>query len=246
MTSLTHPVIPFPRNRRATRVFGSISNALVQHLTDSGSTYLKEGAERYQKGEVRRARDCFVACLKVDPDCAAAAFNLGLLLQQDDLCPQAIVLYRRAIALDKKNVQAYFNLGFALRTVGRLAEAEQAFQSGLGLAPKRADIWLVLGITRTELGEVEGAARAFSRGTSLDPANASLHAFLGMALKDLGDISGAIDSFQRALQLEPDHTYAKFNLDTLMRLLRSGALKVDSAPVRRPAPHIAGFETVRG
>lgn len=225
-------VIPFPRSRRAQRVFLPASRLIDERLQSRAAYFNQAATEAFQRGEIMPAAELFGTAFRLDPACPAIPFNLGLLMQSEGHYEEAIPWYERSIELFRDNSQAHFNLGFCYRMKQRLADAEKAFRYGLRIEPRRADILLVLGVTCTEQEDHEGAARAFRRGLMVDPGNATLQAYLGTALKELGDLEGAIEELRRALELDPQHAYAKFNLAWATRLLQERQLKTLGAQNR--------------
>ncbi len=222
-------LIPFPRGRRAQRVFVPVARLVAEHLQGRAAYYNEAATDAFLRGEVLLAAEMFGKAFRLDPGCPAIPFNMGLLMQSEGHYDEAIPWYQRSIQLFRDNSQAHFNLGFCYRMKQRQEEAEAAFRYGLRIEPRRADILLVLGVTCTDQGDHEGAARAYRRGLMVDPGNATLQAYLGTALKELGDLEGAIVELRRALELDPQHAYAKFNLAWATRLQQEQSLKTLTA-----------------
>ena len=80
------------------------------------------------------------------PTTPTAHSNLGIVLQAHGRLDEAIVAYRRAIALDPGHANAHSNLGVLLRATGKPVEAEAAYRTAIRLDPDHIDAYTNLGI----------------------------------------------------------------------------------------------------
>jgi spermidine synthase len=97
---------------------------------DLGTAYM--AAQQYDK-----AREQFTAAVRIDPDCAQAHGNLGMVLasQGNENLEEAIVHYRTALSLDPEDATTHNNLGSALMAQGNLNEAGAHFMRALQIRP---------------------------------------------------------------------------------------------------------------
>ena len=78
------------------------------------------------------------AALETDPAYVPALFNLAILRTSRDP-EEAIALYRRAVAADKKDAAAWLNLGLLLRAAGQMKEGDKAVLKAIALDPTLQD-----------------------------------------------------------------------------------------------------------
>lgn len=97
--------------------------------------------------------------LELEPALADAHLNLGRLLHERGLAPEAERHYRLALAARPDDATAAYNLGVALQDLGRLKDAAQAYEAALALDRTLADAHYNLAGLYEELGEPEAAFR---------------------------------------------------------------------------------------
>jgi Flp pilus assembly protein TadD len=157
-----------------------------------------------------------VACLKkaleIEPDLAAAHYNLGLALQAKGDLDGAIAEYRTALRLQPDYADAHGNLGNALKAKGDLDGAIAEYRTALRLQPDYAVAHNNLGAALADKGELDGAITEYRAALRLQPDYAAAHNNLGLALAAKGDLEGAIAEYRTALRLQPDLADAHNNL----------------------------------
>ena len=84
------------------------------------------------------AEQKYRAALKTDPAYEPALFNLAI-LRTARAPKEAIALYKRAVAADKKDAAAWLNLGLLLRAAGRAKEGNADVIRAIKLNPKLKD-----------------------------------------------------------------------------------------------------------
>ncbi|MFD1625608.1 tetratricopeptide repeat protein, partial [Azospirillum griseum] len=103
-------------------------------------------------GEADRAAQGFARALRLDPDLAEAAYNLGNLWLERGDAAAAAGLYRHALARRARYPQAWNNIGTALRALGRTDEAADAFAQAIAQTPDAAEPRVNRAIALAELG----------------------------------------------------------------------------------------------
>src|SRR6202034_1218650 len=73
--------------------------------------------------------------LRLKPDYARAAYNLGYLLWTRGQAEEAEASYRQAVRLKPDYARAHLNLGNTLKDQGRLDEAIAAYRTAIELEP---------------------------------------------------------------------------------------------------------------
>ena len=146
-------------------------------------------------------------------------------------------LFRRAIAVTKKNALAHNNLGNALLDRGQADEAIAQFEQAITIRPAYADAHCNLGNALLEKGRTEEAAGRFRRALELEPRFAEAHYNLGNLLLQGEAWAEAEAQFRQALDIQPDYALARNNLgNALLRLGRvaEGVGQLEKAVALRP------------
>jgi tetratricopeptide (TPR) repeat protein len=89
-------------------------------------------------GNYGLAEDNYRAAIKSDATYEPALFNLAILRTTADP-KEAMTLYRRAVAADKKDAAAWLNLGLLLRDEGKVRAGNAAVLKAIALNPKLQD-----------------------------------------------------------------------------------------------------------
>jgi tetratricopeptide (TPR) repeat protein len=118
---------------------------------------------------------------------------------------EAIVEYRRALAVDPDHAEALGHLGDALLAQGSLDEASVQYGRYLKLRPNDAGAATNWGMTLLRLGRHDEAIEAFRKAADVDPRQTRN---LANALYDKGDIDQALVAARRAVAALPDDPYA--------------------------------------
>ena len=84
------------------------------------------------------AEEHYRAALDADPKYEPALFNLAILRTSRDP-KEAVSLYRRAVAANKKDASAWLNLGLLLRASGDKQEGDRAVAHAIELNPDLTD-----------------------------------------------------------------------------------------------------------
>jgi len=123
---------------------------------------------------------------------------------------QAIELFQKAIALDRKYALAYAGLGEAYWRNYRdtqdtqwVPPAEKSCQIALSLNNQLAPVYVTLGIIRDGTGHHDEAIQAFLKALDLEPINANAYGELGKAYEAVSRFKDAESTFQKATQLRP-------------------------------------------
>jgi len=138
---------------------------------------------------------------------------------------EAVIYYRRYLAVEPENGRYWINLGVCLVAQGAMAAALEAFDRGLRVEPRNCVGWFNKGLALVELDRCAEAIEAFDRVLGLEPTfrDAWFHkgqlllrlpdSFFGLG-KALGKHQ-ARECFRRALEIDPNFDEAKRALQGL-------------------------------
>jgi Tfp pilus assembly protein PilF len=130
---------------------------------------LGAGTDLVQQGNYAAAEQLFQQVIKRDPDNVAAYYDLGVAYQEQDETSNALVSYRRALALDPKYVPAIFNQAVLYsRTQPSLAVF--LYQKTISLQPDAPTAYLNLGLLEAQSGARAEAGRDLSEAVRLQPS----------------------------------------------------------------------------
>lgn len=136
------------------------------------------------------------------PSQSAAHHNLGRALALAGQDSAAIVEFKTAISLDRRNVDAYGGLARSLNVLGRFSEAIDAAHQSARFGAATADLYYTLGYAYERLGRLDASLIEFDEGVRLNPRSPQLRAERGVVLHRLGRFNDALASFAVAAKLD--------------------------------------------
>jgi tetratricopeptide (TPR) repeat protein len=153
------------------------------------------------QGDLEGAVAKLKLAIQLEPKYAAAWFNLGRALQDQQKLPEALAAYHKAIALDPKGAGAWNNLGVVFQDQNRLLEAIAAYLRAIDLDPKFANAHSNLGSALHYQGRLDEAESAYRRAIQVKPDYAEAHCNLGQILQEQGRFAEALASRRRGHEL---------------------------------------------
>jgi tetratricopeptide (TPR) repeat protein len=176
------------------------ATAAVAAVALAANLFATERQLRYwQNSEI-----LFTHTLALTKDNAVAHLNLGVALEQDNLQPEALAEYRKAVEIDPHRVQAHNNLANLLAAMGSRDEALKEYQEALRLNPNAALAHVNLGTLLVDMGRFDDAMREYSEAARLAPEDPRPDYLMGKALLRRGQSSEAVKHFRDALRLAPN------------------------------------------
>lgn len=173
-----------------------------------------------ERGDLARAAELAVMHWQQHPASPAAAFNCGYALQMAGRHAEAIVPYRKTLALAPAWPSLKNNLALAIRLSGGDPDLEHAFIEGaLDDDPNHAQAWTNAVITRVNRFDLDGALRAVTRAVALAPDSALAANNAATALKEAQRWDEAEQYAQSACALDSHDQTHRHNL-SLLRLAR--------------------------
>lgn len=162
----------------------------------------------------------------------------GELLYDDERYQDALLFFRRAVALNPADVHSYDRLGNTLFAMEHYQEALESYERALELDPGNAVYEVDRAKALLALKRDDQALEACARAQQLDPLNAAAFGVQGNIYLELGLDEGALRCYQQALELDPKNPrYHRYRGDALRWLGRYGeALEAyDQALALKPA-----------
>jgi hypothetical protein len=142
--------------------------------------------------------------VKKSPDSHVVRNNLGDVYNEMGQIEEAIVEFRRALALEPHYPEAHYNLGTAYGRKGLLDMAVREFKAALHVRPYFAEAHYNLGLTYDKQNRLDEAIEEYKLTLRFRPDFAEAHFNLGLAYIKKGLKSEAIREFERGLKLRPD------------------------------------------
>lgn len=114
-----------------------------------------------------------------------AMYRIGRYYQGQMRYDDAVGAYRRALAMDSRNVEARNALAVAYSLQGLALDSEREFRAAIAQSPGLSHLHGNLGYLYLQLGRVDEARAALQEAVRLDPANARALTHLASAGGDL-------------------------------------------------------------
>jgi len=128
-----------------------------------------EGNRLMAAGAASRAEACFREVITLEPDCAEAHTNLGLLLEQGGTLAEAERHYRYSLLLNPGSANTHLNLGVLLAGQKQFEEAEAAYLRALAIAPGFSAAWSNLGVLQACRKQEKCAEQSYRKALEFDP-----------------------------------------------------------------------------
>ena len=165
-----------------------------------------------QRGDYAEAVGYMRESLRLFPEQAEVANNLGNALKRAGRPAEAIDSYQRACDIQPRYRDGWRNLGLCLIDAGRLDDAEDAFRRCLALDPKDARAWLSIGVIGQQRGQYDEAVAAYREALMLAPDYAEAHHNLGVCLRLEHRPEEALSHYRAAQEIGLDQAELHHNL----------------------------------
>jgi tetratricopeptide (TPR) repeat protein len=148
------------------------------------------GRIEYTLNRFRAAVDAFQRALQLDPVSVKAENNLGLALEGLNRTDEALIAFRKAVAMQassqRPSEQPLLNLAKLLIDRNHLDEALPLLQQASQISPRDWKTLAQLGRLYSEKGELSAAREALEQAVAIEPQKASLHFQLGQIYRKSG------------------------------------------------------------
>ena len=129
----------------------------------------------------------------------------------------AILAFKKALAIKPDYAEAYNNIGNALKDQGKMDKAIEAYKKALSLRPDYAEALNNIGNALLDQGKLCEAINVFQKALSIKPDYAEAFNNIGNALKDQGKMEEAIEAYTKALSIKPNYAHAFYNMGNALK-----------------------------
>jgi len=132
-------------------------------------------------------------------------------LARQERFPEAIELYRRALALSPRNAAAEIGLADAYRGVHNYEEARSILQRARREHPRSLAVLSALGALEIEAESFDAAIAALRSAVAIAPNDVKLRNLLGSAYLSKGEPAAALAQFEKVLARNPANQLAHYS-----------------------------------
>ena len=175
-------------------------------------SYVRAGREFLFRVDYDGAVRQFEKALELDPHCADALCNLGIVRARQQRYDEAIPYLLDAILQQPDNKEAHLNLGNILGIQQRYQEAVVHHREAVRIDPDSLEARLALGVDLIETGQLPEAGEHLSEAARLGSNDPRSHYYLGLALEKQGKLGEAAARYSRALEHDRDYLKALLGL----------------------------------
>jgi Flp pilus assembly protein TadD len=165
----------------------------------SGFGWYLLGIALERAGDFANSVQAYQSALKLLPDHAEVANDLGRLAFRLGMPPQAESLFRHFLARHPDHPEGANNLACAIRDQGRHAEAVDILRPAIVKSPEIPMLWNTMGTIVSDQGDFANAVVFFEEALRLDPGFPKARYNLGNSKLLRGDAEGAIGDCEAAL-----------------------------------------------
>ena len=210
----------FPKNKTAIDGLRGLASRPVSKAAKSKDLpqhQLQSLMALYEKGKLTLVVEHAEALTKQYPKAFEVWNLLGASAAQIGQLDQAILAFKRVLAIKPDSSDAYYNMGKVLKQQGKLEEAILAYNNALSIKPDYADAFYNLGNALKEQGKLEEAILAYQNALTIEPNYADACHNIGTVLRDQGKLGEAILAYKKALAIRPDYATAYNNIGNALK-----------------------------
>lgn len=174
--------------------------------------HVEAGNERFRRGDVEGALEEYEAALAIEPGCARAHFNIGVVMQDLKRPDDAIRHYAAAAEADPSSSKALVNWGNVLKDRGSFEAAYDLYRRALATDPNDAKALVNCGTVRIGIGDLEGAAELYRKALEIEGGNPDALGNLASIAQQHGDFAEAERLYAQAAKAEHGFADAQYNL----------------------------------
>jgi len=198
---------------RLTFVLGlSLAMSAARSQTAAGEDTRQKAFALEQHGNNAEAETAWRAVLKDHPADSEAFAHLGFLEAHQEHYKDAVMLYRKALALNPSMPGLRLNLGLALFKGGELKDAIRNFEILLRTEPKSSPealrLTTLIGLAHYGLGEYAAAIPYLKQATAADPQNLPFRLTLAQSCLSSKQYQCVLDVYHEIVTLNADSAEA--------------------------------------
>lgn len=164
---------------------------------------------------------------KVDPNKPSSAeesigeYQKGAILLEQEHYEEAILSFRKALAVDEGNVLCHYSLSLAHFRVGRYEEAMREADRALELNPEYTECHNIRGMIYNEQGQYLKAMESFRLLLEAPTYGKPWIAYynLGFSAANAGNMDEALFYYSRSLELKEDYVQARYQRGLMLERL---------------------------
>ncbi len=138
--------------------------------------------------------------------------NRGKFFQDNQMYPEAISEFKKAIDAAPEYITAYYQLGLVYKDTGKYKEAMERFERIKAIAKDDARADYGMAMVFHKQGNLEQAIEGYKKAIALDPVRDFLYAALGSACLEANEPLEAVKAFQKTIELSPGSPDSYYNL----------------------------------
>lgn len=182
---------------------------------------LVHGQQLLKQGKATEATSDFHKVVELDPTCALAHHQLGLIAGLNQNHHLAQKELKEAIHLNPGDAIAHYNLGQAYQSLDKRQLAKNEFTLALALDPKLTDATISLSSLHAGQGDLWQAKHVLEQALKTDSHSALLHNNLASIYSQQGQYEEAINQYQEALSVNPDSASSHYGLGLALFKLKN-------------------------
>jgi len=168
--------------------------------------------------EYLSAFELITQAININPNSAAAHFNLGNVLKSLNKINDAIASYDNAIKI-RPDYELYFLRGIAFGELKKFDEALTSFDESIKLKPDAFEVYCNKGTILVGLKKIKEAIANFDKTIQINSAFLSARYNRAIALRLLGRNQESIKELKVIVQIEPTHLASLYELALIYRVL---------------------------
>jgi tetratricopeptide (TPR) repeat protein len=173
--------------------------------TRTAGSYNNEGLWLHSQRLDADAQSAFEQALALDPDHAAANWNLSdLLFGKREFERSDILLLRALVHGLPEGTKYVIGRAIGYQRAGDPERSLRLMSGAVAADPREPELWLFRGRYRVEQKDCAGALLDFDKAVQLAPRDASAYSSSGVARLCVGDRAGAERDFRKSLEINPD------------------------------------------
>jgi tetratricopeptide (TPR) repeat protein len=194
----------------------------LEHDDKLGVAWHVLGIAREKTGDFAGSMHCYEAALKLLPDHAGVACDLGRLAFRMNMPELAVKFFAHYTQSRPDDLEGINNLACALRDLNRCDEAIEVLRPAINANPEQPLLWNTLGTIMCSQGDGKTALTFFDETLRLAPHFGKAYHNRAYAKLDLGDVAGALADCDRAIaevESAEDLATMKFGRATILLAL---------------------------